>query len=348
MEIEFPSSALRHLEVVSREEVIKTLVDSFKSANLKGQQAILLLSDHIVFEKLIPQASPDGTQKEIRSFYHNVPLDEAHIAKKIMPLKGSILALAANRELYQIIIEVASEFNWKIKAVIPMTPFARLDEKTQLAPAQVNQILSAQNTFKEADFLNENILVEEAAEKPKENPEVRASQTQAKVTILITLFLASLIVGALIYFKIISLPFSLPWTNPSPAASSAPEASRSAQTAPYESTASANTQEASISAQLNRSEIRIHVLNGSQIAGQANKVKEKLGEAGFENVITGNIEASEASASSIIYSQDLEEPVKDEINQLMDSLVEGITKSDEAINEFNVVITLGKLDKAIE
>lgn len=351
MEIEFPSSSLRHLEVVSRDEIVKTLVDNFKSANLRGQQAILVLSDQIVFERLIPNEDPGNAQKEIARFYHDIPLEEAHIAKKLVPLKGSILALAANRQLYQIIVEVAKEFGWKIKAVIPMTPFAKLDEEVQLNPEQVNQILGADDIYKEADFLNENILAPETTDKPLEeeqNPEASTGKAKTIVTIVIALFLMSLIIGSLFYFKIISLPFNLPWMNSSPAASTAPEASQSAQTTPQESTASANEQVASVSAKLSRADIKIHVLNGSQVAGQATKVKEKLVEIGYTNVITGNIEASEASGSSIIYSEGLEESVKEEINKLMDSLVEGITKTDESINEFNTVITLGKLDKPIE
>lgn len=350
MDVEFRSSALRHLEVASRDEVVKTLVDAFKSANLKGQKAILALSDHIVFERLIPQEDPGNAQKEIAGFYRDIPLEEEHIAKKLIPLKGSILALAANRELYRIIIEVAAEFGWNIKAVIPMTPFAKLDEKAQLNAQQVSQILSADKIFKEADFLNENILAPEVIPgEEKKDPEASAQKTRIIITILISLFLISLIIGSLLYFKIVSLPFNLPGSGSSstPAASTVTEASKSSQTG-KESTASANTQVASVSAEFNRSEIRIHVLNGSEIAGQANKIKEKLKEIGYENVITGNIESSEASGSSIIYSDGLEGSVKGEINQLMDSLVEGITKTDEAINEFNAVITLGKLEKPIE
>ncbi len=351
MEIEFPSSALRHLEVVSRDEVIKTLVDAFKQANLHKQDAVLVLSDNVVFERLIPQEDPGNAQKETARFYHEIPLDEAHIAKKLIPLKSSVLALAANRELYQIIAEVAKEFDWKIRAVIPMTPFAKLDEKAQLNPEQVNRILRSDKIFEEADFLNEDILAPEAVDKPKEG-EVQAGtgKTKTAVTILIALFLMGLIIGSLFYFKIIALPFNLPWlsSSPAPAASSVPEASQSAQASKVESTASANTQVASVSAQFNRFEIRIHVLNGSQIAGQANIVKKKLVELGYENVITGNIESTQAGVSSIIYSVGLEGAIREEINKLMDSLVEGITKTEEVINEFNAVITLGKLGKPIE
>lgn len=357
MVVQFHSTALRHLEVLNRDEIVKTLVEAFKNANLGKAQAVIALSDHIVFEKLISTQDPGVTQKEINRFYHNIPLDEAHIARKIIPLKGSALALAANRELYKLVIEVAHEFEWKIRAVIPMTPFAKLSEDEQLAPEQVNHILNSDQIFKEADFLNESLLAPEAKEDDKKeegdedsSDELKpSSRTKNITTVLIALFLLSLILGSLFYFKIINLPFSLPWFTqaPLPATSTIPEASKSAEVAP-ESTASANTQEASVSAEFNRSEIRIHVLNGSDIAGQAGKIKEKLAEIGYENVITGNIESSEASGSAITYSQGLEVSIRDEINGLMNSLIEGISTGEEAISEFNVIITLGKLRVPIE
>ena len=359
MEIPFHSSAVRHLEVVSRDEVVKTLVEAFKSASLGRQTAVIALSDQIVFERLISQKNSQDPQKELARFYADVPLDETHIAKKIIPLKGAVLALSANRQLYQLVVEVAHEFEWKIKAVIPMTPFAKVAEDIQLTPEQVSQILKADDIFKEDNFLSESVLAveipskkvkqeENEKEEGESGDEERRSRSSPIVASVIALFLLSLIAGSLLYYKIIALPFNLPWISPIPVASSVPEATESAQTAPVESSASANTQEASVSAEFNRSEIRIHVLNGSGISAQAAVVKEKLAEIGYENVITGNIEASEASGSSIIYSENLEESVKDEINKLMDSLVEGITKTEEAINEFNAVITLGKLEEPIQ
>ena len=359
MEIPFHSSAVRHLEVVSRDEVVKTLVEAFKSASLGRQTAVIALSDQIVFERLISQKNSQDPQKELARFYADVPLDETHIAKKIIPLKGAVLALSANRQLYQLVVEVAHEFEWKIKAVIPMPPFAKVAEDIQLTPEQVSQILKADDIFKEDNFLSESVLAveipskkvkqeENEKEEGESGDEERRSRSSPIVASVIALFLLSLIAGSLLYYKIITLPFNLPWISPIPVASSVPEATESAQTAPVESSASANTQEASVSAEFNRSEIRIHVLNGSGISAQAAVVKEKLAEIGYENVITGNIEASEASGSSIIYSENLEESVKDEINKLMDSLVEGITKTEEAINEFNAVITLGKLEEPIQ
>lgn len=358
LSIEFHTSAVRHLEVVSRDEVIKTLVEGFKNANLGKQTAIILLSDHIVFEKLISPHEEGAIQKEIALFYHNVPLDEVHIAKKIMPLKDSSLVLAANRELYQILIEVAHEFEWKINAVIPMTPFAKLAEDAQLTPDQVNRILVADEVFKEADFLDESVLIG-SDKSPEKSPEEKGesddgiekedaeSKSNPLVTLLIALFLISLIIGSLFFFRIISLPFDLPGMGSRvPAPSTTSEASVS--TTPVESTSSAQIQEASVSAQINREKIRIHVLNGSGISAQAAKVKEKLEGIGYTSVIIGNIESSEASGSSIVYSNKLEPAVKEEINKVMDSLIPGITKTEEAINEFNTVITLGKLNQPIE
>src|SRR3989344_4024077 len=246
MEIPFHSSADRHLEVVSRDEVVKTLVEAFKSASLGSQTAVIALSDQIVFERLISQKNSQDPQKELARFFADVPLDETHIAKKIIPLKGAVLALAANRQLYQLVVEVAHEFEWKIKAVIPMTPFAKVAEDIQLTPEQVSQILKADDIFKEDNFLSESVLAveipskkvkqeENEKEEGESGDEERRSRSSPIVASVIALFLLSLIAGSLLYYKIITLPFNLPWISPIPVASSVPEATESAQTAPEES-----------------------------------------------------------------------------------------------------------------
>lgn len=352
MDIEFDSSAIRHLEVVNRDEVIKTLVDSFKSLHLKKQSAVIALSDHIVFEKLITNQDPAEAKRETLNFFHNVPLDEKNIAKKLIPLKGTVLALGANRELYRIILEVAREFEWKIKAVVPMTLFSKTEEETKLSQDQVNHILNADKDLEESNFLNETAIAQEVKPEEKKDDEDDADSSERKtsplVTVIIALFLVGLIIASLLYFKIISLPFGSNITSsPAPAVSRVPEGTISAQTAVIESTTSAEVQESSISAQ-EKSGTRIHVLNGSGIAGQANKLKEKLGSIGYANVIVGNIESSEASSSSITFAQNVKISVKGELNKFLDSLIGENEKLEETLSEFNVRIILGKLASPIE
>lgn len=349
MNVSFQTSAVRHLEVVSKDEVTKTLVDAFKSANLSRQNAIILLSDHIIFERLIPGDDPEIVKKALAKFYNDVPLDEAHIAKKIMPLKGSVLALAANRELYSLIIEVAREFEWKIKAVIPMTPFAKLAENVQLTSDQVSQVLDSGQVFKETDFLSENSLPLQKTEKSEEE-RAEGDKSKAKIvlTISLVLFLLSFIIGSLFFFNVLKVPNNLPWIKASPAPVLIREISKLPGEAQFESSSSSQLQLASVSGEIKRQEVKIHVLNGSGLSGQASRLKKKLAEIGFENVLTGNIENLEASQSSIVYSKKLPQIIKAELGELMDSLIEGVSRSEDNLSEFDAVINLGKLKQPIE
>lgn len=318
IDVTFSPDIVRHLEIASEDKFSQTISQVIKETGLEKAKAIVVLSDHIIFDKLVSGEDSGETEKIITRFYENIPLEEDVIAKKTVLVEGKLLLLATNRQFYKIIQDIAGEFDWEIKAVIPMILFAKLDENDQLNPKQVREILNAKDLVKEANFLSEQ-------------------NTSKKTTILLIIafiiIMSGLTIYLLIFFKIIHLQ-----SNQTVSSIKVPKASNLA----------AKVQESTDSSRLKKEDIRIHVLNGSSIPGQASKIKDKLIQKGYADIIIGNIDRPEATQSSIIYSQKVQNLLKDEINDLMGSLVAGITHSDDHLNEFDTLIILGKLQNPIE
>ncbi len=110
-----------------------------------------------------------------------------------------------------------------------------------------------------------------------------------------------------------------------------------------ESVASAAPQPASPSAapvSLDKDNLKIEVLNGSEISGQAAKVKLSLANLGFKNVLAGN--ADEATSSSFIkFSNNMPQARKDLLlNELKQIIILGI--SPENTTDFDISLTIGR------
>lgn len=343
--IKLSPDIIRHLEIVNEDKFIQTVSQIIKHTGLEKEKAIIVLSDNIVFDKLVPGDESEETEKIISRFYENIPLKEDLIAKKTVPIAGKLVLLATNRQLYKIIKDIAGEFNWEIKAVIPMVLFAKLDENIQLNPKQIQEILNSEDIFKEANFLEEDLT--------HTIPVVLEQKKSSKMTILLIIVFILSLIGLIVYIlisqKIIHLPPRLSFFNskPNPVASIPLKVvNQTVITATEASNSAAKTREATSSPQ-QKDEVNIHVLNGSGIAGEASIIKDKLIEKGFTNVITGNVERSEATQSSIIYSNKVDKSIKDEVSSIMESLVPQIAKSEDNLTEFDILIILGKLSNIV-
>lgn len=364
--IDFPPSAVSHLEVINKDDLVKQLVEGFKQAEVEGKSAVLALSEHVIFEKEIA-AREAQLNEELNKFYHNVPLEEANIAKKVVPLHVTTLAMATNRVLLDTVLEVCGEFNMKIKAAVPTSMYFKHDEQTPLNQEQVKKILSSDDVFKIADFMQEDTIQSELkptsstdSKKPAEDnsfnddDEDKPAKTSAAMTIIALLICAGAIIASFIYFKIIPNPLDFLNSKinpqPTPLASLVPEttqASPSAQVAATESSLSAQPA-STTSSQLQRSQVKLHVLNGSGTAGQAAKLKQILVDQGFTQVVTGNIEGDEASESAITYSQKVDKVVKQDVAKLIIDNIGQVEESTDNLTEFDIVVTIGKAAKILE
>lgn len=90
---------------------------------------------------------------------------------------------------------------------------------------------------------------------------------------------------------------------------------------------------------INKEKLKIEVLNGSEVSGQAAKLKTMLTDAGFKEVEAGNSEAT--SSSSIRFGKQITQMQKDNLLKEFQQIIKlGI--SPENSTDFDISIVIGK------
>lgn len=97
---------------------------------------------------------------------------------------------------------------------------------------------------------------------------------------------------------------------------------------------------ASPAASVDKSNIKIQVLNGTGISGEAAYLKTQLINLGYKNVEVGN-SASTVTATAATFSSTLDARVVTEITQKLSSIYQTVTTSTSASKTFDVIIVTG-------
>lgn len=98
-----------------------------------------------------------------------------------------------------------------------------------------------------------------------------------------------------------------------------------------ESTESANTTK----------DLKIQILNGSGIEGQAGKLKIELEDLGYQNIETGNVEQRDNKITTIKFGKDISLEDKKALLKKLENTFAEVESEDQENLEFDVVITTG-------
>jgi len=91
-----------------------------------------------------------------------------------------------------------------------------------------------------------------------------------------------------------------------------------------------------------KGKVRIEVLNGTGVPGEASFLQGKLEDAGFEEVTAGNADNQDETETVATYSRDLPPEITDEMTQLLEGLYKKVrTRKATISGDFDVSITTG-------
>ncbi|MBU0570073.1 LytR C-terminal domain-containing protein [Patescibacteria group bacterium] len=141
---------------------------------------------------------------------------------------------------------------------------------------------------------------------------------------LIIIVIAVILLGVLGYFLLRDQEFVLSPQEPSPT--------------PTEKLTPTSTP---TSKPVNKEEIRIEVLNGTGIGGQAAFLQEELEKLGFTDIEVGNADAQDNSETQVIFERSVADEVKEEITEILKELYKDVDVSTSSLEGFDVQITAG-------
>jgi hypothetical protein len=93
---------------------------------------------------------------------------------------------------------------------------------------------------------------------------------------------------------------------------------------------------------LNKSNLKVEVLNASGVAGEAAYVKGKLQELGYSEITTGNAPSgSDKTETVVTFSSSLDEVIKEEVTNSLNSLYQDVTTKTASLNSSDIQILVG-------
>ena len=166
----FPIEALKHQEILERRLFEKVIADFF--SRQKKQEAILLLTNDIIFQKQLPKtASPE----DVQLFFNTIPFPQNILAKKIIRTSQNVCLFATNRDLYQTIAHIANQYLWDVKEALPLVIFSPYLQEQEIS----YQALS--NAIKHTEFIDvANFLKDEKVENTEKQEKVPANSVPLK------------------------------------------------------------------------------------------------------------------------------------------------------------------------
>ncbi len=194
--LEFPPEAVSHLEILDSATFEKLVTDFLSQFEPKKYEAILVLSQNIYFEKIIKkEEGVEISASEVNKFFENIPFEDFKVRKKVVDIEDNICLYATNKQVYEDLIKVLNQFEFKVNYVVPMGLFFDIPSSQKLDFETVDQISKNQALLKLANFL------EETDKRSEEEGSPRKSITI--VVVLLALVLLVSLVFAGITFKLI-------------------------------------------------------------------------------------------------------------------------------------------------
>ena len=177
--------------------------------------------------------------------------------------------------------------------------------------------------------------VKEPEPEPEHEPDSKSAKSADKnplsfwaifFAFTISLILGGLLVGGIFYFRT-NVDITTPKETPTPKSTITPDTN---QPEPTEESGSVEI-----------SELKVQILNGSGIAGEANSVAALLVTAGFEDIDTANAKTYDYTKTEISTKKSLRSSVVDEIESALSgySLATGSDLDEDY--EYDVVVIVG-------
>ncbi len=92
---------------------------------------------------------------------------------------------------------------------------------------------------------------------------------------------------------------------------------------------------------VSKSEVRIEVLNGIGVPGEAAYLQGQLRSLGFTNITAGNADTDAATATQVTFSPIVSQAIMDEIEQRLRTIYSSVTTSSSSLSNTDVRIVTG-------
>jgi len=326
LSFEFSPEACKNTEILNA-DLLKHEVGTFiTDNNLAKEDAIIILAEDLIFEKVIDLTDKKINEKEEeKSFMDIVPIKNDNITQKTIVTNDVKILLAVDKNYFTTVKKAFEKQDIKVVSVLPQNPFFHPEKNKTVNPAILSIIYDNDDLIKKADLLSFNVVTEEESKEEKEEP--KEKETTKKAGSLIFGIILIIIIGALMIGVGSYLFINKPWVKETPK----PEATEVPITTEETATPAAT---------LAKKDINIEILNKTKTAGLAGKVEEKL--IGYGDIKTGNTTSTDSATTEVVFSASISADIKAEIETLLTKMFSKVTTPEGVLPKgFDILIKTG-------
>ena len=101
-------------------------------------------------------------------------------------------------------------------------------------------------------------------------------------------------------------------------------------------------------ASIEKSEVTVKILNGTGTPGQAGKAKTVMEDLGFEGVTAGNAPSKDATSTTVMFSSDIPQSLRDEIVEALDEVFDEVEQEEDEDAKMAITVTTGLEQEEVE
>lgn len=327
----FPQELLEDQHVVDLDAFTTFLIKELDPFVKKISPVIVILGSGILFQSFVTKKEEVTiAQDTLRS---TLPFPQEYVSEKTISTPTKIYLLATHRLYMQALINACREIRIELQSVLPLTLFSDEEKIEKLKKPDVKAILSKKKLHAIGNFLeivpvtpveNSRQISEEIVDQSLTGSyrKVTAWNVSRLLIILGFLIVLTVLMGGLLYVQYLHVSglskqvesTVVPTQIPTPTAIVGEDPAN----------------------------LKVVVMNGTGIAGQAGRVKDLLSEAGYTNVITENSETKDYQKTEIIFSSKVSEKQQSEIKELLLKTFTAVTSKTDTKADKDIQITTGE------
>lgn len=147
----FPPTVVLHQEVINQRLFEELLASAF--SHFPNQEAVLFLSDELVFSKQVPLTASIVMEDELQKFTDSIPFSSDSVEKKVIKTKANLIFFATNSDLYKTIATIAQNNKSIIKSVVPRSLFGPIPAGQQVSYNLLSHFAHQKDIIKKGDYL---------------------------------------------------------------------------------------------------------------------------------------------------------------------------------------------------
>ena len=324
--LSFPPEIIKYEEIID-EAKFENLISSFLQKELvSNQKVIILLSQDILFQKTISAKDKNLEEAEIKKFTDEIPFDTSKSAYIKIASGDNIFLVATNKKLYSPIAAACEKLNSQVEAVIHSTIFG-ISKDLPLTKNDIAQIIKNPKLVNASNFL----LVQADTDSQIDQERSKSFAKNNKNILFILLFVL-IIIGALSFVLIRQKR-----SKDSPKKETVTVQTSPIPTPAEESTAAAEVEEVSKDA------LKIQILNGTGIAGQAQDLADLLKSDGFGDATLSNSPTTGNAQAKVSFKDRVPQIVKDNLVKKLEEIFAEVQVETLQESDFDIEITTGTL-----